>query len=109
MKKLIRDKIPAILKAEGIEVELRTLSDQEFKSSLKEKLLEEANEVQQAASLSEITEELADTVEVLHALAKAHGIEWREVEERRLKKCHSKGGYKMRLFARFIPTRNQTP
>ena len=60
MEKLVRDQIPAFLKAKGIVVDARVMESQEFISKLKGKLLEEANEVLETHNSAELCEELAD-------------------------------------------------
>mgnify|MGYP001063299604 CR=1 FL=1 len=48
--KLIRDKLPELMRSKGIVVHERVIESQEFISRLKEKLIEEAREVEQADS-----------------------------------------------------------
>jgi len=62
--KLVRDKIPERLDAKGIPYEKRIADDAEYRSELIKKLLEEAQEFQEAGSV----EELADVCEVVAAL-----------------------------------------
>lgn len=50
VEKLIRDKIPSILRAKGIVVHERAMEQEEFIHKLKDKLLEEGEEVKQAQS-----------------------------------------------------------
>ena len=69
--KLVRDKIPAIIKASGSVPRTKILkSDDKYLTALKDKLVEEALEVQQTA----VVEELADVMEVIRSLAKHLGI-----------------------------------
>ena len=64
--KLVRDKVPAKLDAQGIPYEKRVASDEEYRIELINKLLEEAQEFQEAGAI----EELADVLEVIGALQK---------------------------------------
>jgi len=72
--KLIRDKLPDLMRSKGITVHERTMENQEFISRLKEKLIEESREVEQAETRAELTEELADVLEVVRTLAQENGI-----------------------------------
>jgi predicted house-cleaning noncanonical NTP pyrophosphatase (MazG superfamily) len=63
--KLVRDKIPAIIAADGKKLKTRILSDEEHLQALIKKLSEELEEFEEALSV----EELADLQEIIHALA----------------------------------------
>ena len=95
--KLIRDRLPAIMRAQGLAVFERRLDDGEFLDALKDKLLEEAAEVREAPP-AEIAGELADVLEVARALAGAYAIPWDEVEARRLAKRAERGGFDARVY-----------
>lgn len=98
VEKLIRDKIPALLESKGIAVDAKIMGDQEFISKLKDKLLEEAQEVLETSNSDELCEELADVLEVVHALAKANGLTVEQIEQRRLKKREIKGGFENKTY-----------
>ena len=91
--KLVRDKIPGIIHDQGKGVCFRTLSDAEFLEYLEKKLDEEVAEFHKDKSL----EELADIVEVLYALAKAHGHTVFDLRRMRRKKLNEKGGFAKRI------------
>jgi predicted house-cleaning noncanonical NTP pyrophosphatase (MazG superfamily) len=81
--KLVRDKILAIIAANGGVATSRTLDDdQEFLRELCAKLVEEAKEVAADPSLGE----LADVLEVFRTIARELGYSMDDVEEMRLKK-----------------------
>lgn len=65
--KLIRDKIPEIMEARGVEYSVRELSDGEYETKLNEKLHEELQEFMEASTEEKLVE-LADMVEVIHAI-----------------------------------------
>lgn len=100
--KLIRDKLPELLRHKGVIVYQRALEDEEFISRLKEKLIEEANEIKEAKTKDELTEELADILEVLRTLANISGISIEEIEKIRLKKREFKGGFDSRIYNPYI-------
>lgn len=98
VQKLIRDRLPAIMRAQGLAVFDRRLGDAEFVGALKDKLLEEAQEVREATSNTELIDELADVMEVVHALTSASGVSFDEVEARRQAKRAERGGFEARVY-----------
>lgn len=95
--KLIRDRLPAMMQAQGLQVFTRRLDDAEFLARLKDKLVEEAAEARAAAGRGELIEELADLREVLLALIAAAGVTEAEVEAARLAKRTARGGFDERV------------
>jgi predicted house-cleaning noncanonical NTP pyrophosphatase (MazG superfamily) len=91
--KLIRDKLPSIGASLGFRHQIQRLQGQDHIDHLKLKLLEEAVEVQEATSKSDLAEEMADVFEVLHALAKANKISLEEIEQKRREKADLRGGF----------------
>jgi predicted house-cleaning noncanonical NTP pyrophosphatase (MazG superfamily) len=59
----------------------------------REKILEESNEVFGAMTKEELTEELADVLEVVTCIARQEDIPWSHVEEKRIQKKKEKGGF----------------
>ena len=92
--KLIRDKIPEIIKADGKVCVTRILSDEEYVDALEKKLNEEVAEYQMDKNL----EELADILEVLHAICIARGYTLEELETVRAKKAKERGGFEKKIF-----------
>lgn len=92
--KLVRDRIPAIIEADGGRPVVRTLDDREYQLALQSKLIEEFGEFLAVPS----AEELADIAEVLRALTAAFGFDPDEVEAARLRKRAERGGFDERLF-----------
>ena len=90
MGKLVRDKIPQIIIADGRTPIVRTLSDEEYLSELDRKLNEEVAEYQADKSL----EEMADVLEVLLAICEARGHSVDELIEVRDKKREKRGGFR---------------
>ncbi len=66
--KLVRDKIPNIIKEQGETPVIRILDEIEYKNGLEKKLYEEYKEVIESTGDDRI-EELADMLEVIRALA----------------------------------------
>jgi predicted house-cleaning noncanonical NTP pyrophosphatase (MazG superfamily) len=92
--KLVRDRIPEIIEAEGKRCEVRELDDAEFARCLDEKLDEELREYQQSGDLSE----LIDLVEVVQAIVERQGKTWQEFEQLRTAKRAQRGGFTNRLL-----------
>lgn len=95
--KLIRDRLPAMMRAQGLAVFERRLDEAEYQAALREKLVEEAQEAREAGD-GDLIGELADVLEVVRALADAHGLSLDQVEERRLAKREERGGFEDRVF-----------
>lgn len=92
--KLVRDRIPEIIRADGNSCEVQTLEDAEYMRRLEEKLKEELLEYLESGQL----EELADLLEVMMALVKAKGSSWQELEHIRLGKHAKRGGFAKKLL-----------
>lgn len=92
--KLVRDEIPAICEASGLEAVTRELTEEEYIESLSDKLKEECDEYVESKN----TEELADILEVIHAICKNKGIEIEDVEKVRVQKKKRRGGFDNRLL-----------
>jgi predicted house-cleaning noncanonical NTP pyrophosphatase (MazG superfamily) len=88
-EKLVRDKIPLIIRSKGEEPLVRTASADEIKKLLLQKLSEEVAEIQ--ADLN--VEELADAIEVIYALAQQLNVSLEELEKVRIKKKEERGGF----------------
>ena len=94
MGKLIRDKIPEIILADGKQVIVREMGQEEYLIELDKKLLEEVNEYKESKSL----EEMADVLEVLYAICEARGYSVKELISARNDKMEKRGAFKKRLF-----------
>ena len=96
--KLVRDKIPEIIRQDGKEPVVRIMEKAEFVSELKAKLVEESNEVASAEDREHFIDELADVKEVLNALFATEEITEEEVELARVAKAEKRGGFEDRLM-----------
>lgn len=96
--KLIRDKIPQIIKANGKKANVRVLDDEEYKKMLDVKLQEELDEYTAAANDEDQVEELADLVELVYAILESKGVSIEDFERIRLEKQAIRGGFKEKLF-----------
>ena len=80
--KLVRDRIPEIIEGSGKTCVTRILPQEEYLAALDAKL----------------TEELADLLEVMMAVAEARGHSFAEVESIRRAKAETRGGFRERIF-----------
>ena len=94
--KLVRDRIPEIIRTSGNQCETTTLSNLDYIEALKHKLVEEAQEVA-IAQPDKLTEELADVMEIIETLIIATGIEIETVKEIQKQKRSTRGGFDNRI------------
>lgn len=92
--KLVRDRIPEIIEANGGNCETMILDESTYAEQLEIKLAEELAEYVE----SQDVEELADVVEVIRALVESRGLTWEAFERLRLQKAESRGGFSKRIF-----------
>ncbi len=92
--KLVRDRIPAIIEANGGSCRTAVLTNEEYLSMLDKKLDEELSEYHADPSL----EELADLWEVIRATAVARGYSLEELEAARARKAAERGGFEGRIL-----------
>ena len=92
--KLIRDRIPEIIEADGKTARVRILPDAEYDAELKNKLTEEVAEYLESGEPSE----LADILEVVEALAERQGVAFDELLEIKTEKRRTNGAFRSRLF-----------
>lgn len=96
--KLVRDLIPKIIEEAGKSFTMRTLSDEEYRQELRKKAFEELEEYMSASDDVTAVEELADLLEIIHALAECHGATIEQVEAVRASKAEKRGGFKEKIF-----------
>ena len=96
--KLVRDRIPEIIEADGKTCATEVLSDDRYLQMLDAKLNEELAEYQESKSL----EELADLLEVMQAVVKARGWTWEQLEQVRQEKADKRGGFEKKILLREV-------
>lgn len=94
--KLVRDRIPEIIRQNGSECEVVTLSSEEYRQALRSKLIEEATEAARSSD-GELGKELADLYEVIDALMLSYGIDRDMVRYDREQKLADRGGFEGRI------------
>ena len=94
MSKLVRDKIPEIIKATGKNPKFYIANEQEYETRLSQKLQEEVLEFLHAKN----TEELADILEVVYALGSQLKISPVQLENIRRKKAEERGAFSKKII-----------
>ncbi len=101
--KLVRDKIPEIIVAAGLECNTQILSQTVYKKALRKKLLEEAQEASQAESEG-LLEELADLYEVIEAILVSENISKDELLSEQKKRQKERGGFEQKIQLNWTTT-----
>ncbi|PFD40646.1 nucleoside triphosphate pyrophosphohydrolase [Bacillus cereus] len=96
--KLIRNKIPQIIKSNGKTPTTRILPEDEYIEELCKKTQEELTEYIKAKTKPDKLEELSDLLELINALAEHEGATLEEINNIRKKKAEERGGFSNRVF-----------
>jgi predicted house-cleaning noncanonical NTP pyrophosphatase (MazG superfamily) len=99
--KLVRDRIPEIIRADGCIPVTRVLDEPEYRTALLAKLVEEAREAQSAPE-PDLAGELADVLEVLSALAAAADLPWGQLVDLTATKRDRRGGFDQRVYLEYV-------
>ena len=92
--KLVRDNIPDIINSDGKECKYHYAGEEEFKTSLFEKLREELIEFIEKPTV----EEAADMYEVFTEILFVHGIQLENVKKFASFKRYERGGFDARII-----------
>ncbi len=93
--KLVRDKIPQIIRSEGLQPITYVADPGEYGARLRNKLAEEVDEF---IASDDDPEELADILEVLYALAEHAGTSREQLERLRAAKAAERGAFTGRII-----------
>lgn len=96
--KLIRNKIPQIIKANGKTPTTRILPEEEYIKEICKKTQEELTEYIEAKTKPDKLEELSDLLELINALAEYEGTTLEEINNIRKKKAEERGNFSDRVF-----------
>lgn len=96
--KLVRDRITDLMDERGVRYTARTLTDDDYADALYAKLTEEVAEFEDASGTDHRLAELADILEVIHALARQEGATPEDVEARRAEKERQVGRFDRHVF-----------
>ena len=92
--KLVRDRIPEIIEAQGKTCKVSTLSDEDYLKMIDAKLDEELAEYHADQNI----EELADLMEVIYAAVKARGYSAEDLEKVRTQKVEKRGAFEKKVL-----------
>jgi predicted house-cleaning noncanonical NTP pyrophosphatase (MazG superfamily) len=96
--KLVRDRIPEIIEKSGKQAVTEKLDENTYKTLLDDKLQEELREYQDSDSI----EELADLVEVIHAILDLKGVSLQAFEALRSQKADERGAFQQRILLKEV-------
>jgi predicted house-cleaning noncanonical NTP pyrophosphatase (MazG superfamily) len=93
-RKLVRDKIPDIIKNSGKEYRIHISEEEEYIKELKNKVIEEMEEFLENPT----EEEMGDILEALEGFIDFYGLDKNLIEKVKLEKKNSRGGFKKRII-----------
>ena len=124
--KLVRDRIPNIIIGHGLSFKARKLDDVEFENELANKLIEESKEVANKvqwlnhkceqepvsdreldADMKDITEELADVLEVYVNLVKSLKLTTEDIEKAANEKRVKRGSFEDKIYLEWVEDANE--
>ncbi len=106
--RLVRDRIPEIIRRSGRRPRVTTLDEQACRKALHDKLLEEAAELRVAHCHDEAVE-LADVVEIVVALAATYDLTPDTITGAARRERAERGGFEMRLRLKDTDPKLRTP
>jgi predicted house-cleaning noncanonical NTP pyrophosphatase (MazG superfamily) len=92
-ERLVRDGIPGLLKARGLNPLTHVADDQEFSARLRDKLKEKVGEFLESGE----SDELADILEVVYTIARETGLSREHLEIMRENKAAERGRFTQRI------------
>ncbi len=99
--KLVRDRIPEIIRESGSIPVVHKLGETSYKKALLAKLIEEALELQADCNY----EERADIAEVLRAIDEAFNFSAEKLEIERRSKADGRGEFRKKIFLEYVDER----
>lgn len=100
--KLVRDKIPEIIRNDNKICKIKMLNEQDYILELKQKLCEEAKEVLNADSKTKVAEELADVLEIIDALKDVYNFTNQDIQYIKEKKANKNGRFKEKIYLEYV-------
>lgn len=97
--KLVRDKIPEIIKQDNCKPKIRTLDSKEFLTELFKKMSEEAEEFIKAKDdKKEVIKEITDIYEVIDTVIHLYGLDKDAIIALQKKRRDERGGFKNMIY-----------
>jgi predicted house-cleaning noncanonical NTP pyrophosphatase (MazG superfamily) len=107
--KIGRDNGLESFKTQGITPHYKLLTGEALGQALKEKLIEETQEVCEAVDLQELTAELADVLEVINGLCKVYNISQEHLKAIQEQKYQERGGFEQGFFVEALEMAEGNP
>jgi predicted house-cleaning noncanonical NTP pyrophosphatase (MazG superfamily) len=96
--KLVRDKIPQIIKKRGGTVVARTLNEDDYIYYLKLKLKEEVDELIKSEDKQNTLYEIVDILELMDYIVKSEKVTEKAIKSIKAKKRKERGGFDKKIF-----------
>ena len=101
--KLVRDKIPEIIKNDNCQSRIKILNDEEYVEALFNKLTEETDELIAAKKNSnEAIKEIGDIHEVIDAIIIALKLDRHKIMELKENRRKQRGGFSKKVFLEYV-------
>ena len=101
--KLVRDRIPRIIKKDGWKPSIKRLNKAEFKLALLEKAVEEAKELKATkGDEEEMVKEIGDIYEVIDSLIELYKLDKKEIKKTKEERKKTRGGFEKRIFLEYV-------
>ncbi|MBW4692629.1 MAG: nucleoside triphosphate pyrophosphohydrolase [Lyngbya sp. HA4199-MV5] len=101
--KLVRDRIPEIIRAAGKQCAAEVLSEEDYQQALRQKLIEEAHEAATAIG-DDLIKELTDLYEVIDGLMLVYHVDREAVVKIQEERRAERGGFNERLRLLWVET-----
>jgi predicted house-cleaning noncanonical NTP pyrophosphatase (MazG superfamily) len=96
--KLVRDKIPEVIKKAGGTAEFKKLTSKQFEKELLIKVGEESTGLLGAKNKKEMASEIADILAVIDEIKKVRKITNQDIQKELTSNMERKGGFNKKLF-----------
>ena len=93
--KLVRDRIPEIIEAEGKTYEIEVMGQEAYRVALRTKLIEEASEA--AETDADLVKEIADLYEVIDTLISEFDLNKEAILQKQLERRENRGSFTKRI------------
>lgn len=101
--KLVRDKIPEIIKKENKEPQIKILNEKDYIRELIYKLNEESKEIKDVYKDKEkVVEEIADVLEIIDGIINFYKIDKKQLLKIKDIKRKERGGFKKKLYLKSV-------
>ena len=94
--KLVRDRIPEIIRESGRNCEIEIMDDAEYRQALLAKIVEEAQEAAQSSS-DRLATELADLYEIIEAVEAAFDLNSETIMAIKAERRANRGGFQKKI------------